>query len=209
MNEFDTLFEALKITEPPLQKEIRTHAVIEDYPKGVFVVEQEKYIKWLAIVIRGTVRVWQEEEDCEILLYYVNPLETCSLSLAATFKDYKSLVHARTENNTTLIKIPVRFVKQWSFEYQSWFRFTTQSFITSYEDLLISYKSLDFKRIGERLYDYIIHSKELCNNKLLISHKALANELGTTREVISRLLKQMEDEGLLKLHFKMIELIKS
>ncbi len=57
MNEFDTLFEALKITEPPLQKEIRTHAVIEDYPKGVFVVEQEKYIKWLAIVIRGTVRV--------------------------------------------------------------------------------------------------------------------------------------------------------
>ena len=209
MNEFDTLFEALKNTEPPLQKEIRTHTVIEDYPKGVFVVEQEKYIKWLAIVIRGTVRVWQEEEDREILLYYVNPLETYSLSLAATFKDYKSLVHARTENNTTLIKIPVRFVKQWSFEYQSWFRFTTQSFITSYEDLLISYKSLAFKRIEERLYDYIIHSKELCNNKLLISHKALANELGTTREFISRLLKQMEDEGLLKLHFKMIELIKS
>jgi len=57
MNEFDTLFEALKNTEPPLQKEIRTHTVIEDYPKGVFVVEQEKYIKWLAIVIRGTVRV--------------------------------------------------------------------------------------------------------------------------------------------------------
>jgi CRP/FNR family transcriptional regulator, anaerobic regulatory protein len=74
---------------------------------------------------------------------------------------------------------------------------------------LISYKSLVFKRIGERLYDYIIHSKELCKNKLHISHKALANELGTTREVISRLLKQMEDEGLLKLHFKMIELIKS
>ena len=93
MNEFDTLFEALKITEPPLKKEIRTHAVIEDYPKGVFVVEQEKYIKWLAIVIRGTVRVWQEE-DHEILLYYENPLETCSLSLAATFKDYKlSLIH--------------------------------------------------------------------------------------------------------------------
>lgn len=48
-------------------------------------------------MIRGTVRVWQEEEDREILLYYVNPLETCSLSLAATFKDYKSLVHARTK----------------------------------------------------------------------------------------------------------------
>lgn len=173
MNEFDTLFEALKNTEPPLQKEIRTHTVIEDYPKGVFVVEQEKYIKWLAIVIRGTVRVWQEEEeDCEILLYYVNPLETYSLSLAATFKDYKSLVHARTENNTTLIKIPVRFIKQWSFEYQSWFRFTTQSFITSCEDLLISYKSLAFKKIGERLYDYIIHSKNFAtiNSSFLIKH---------------------------------------
>jgi CRP/FNR family transcriptional regulator len=103
----------------------------------------------------------------------------------------------------------VRFVKQWSFEYQSWFRFTTQSFITSYEDLLVSYKSLAFKRIGERLYDYLIYSKELSENKIHISHKALANELGTTREVISRLLKQMEEEGRLKLHFKMIELIKS
>ena len=209
MNEFEILFEALKITEPILQKEILTHGVLEKYPKGVFVVEQDKYIKWLAIVIQGSVRVWQEEEDREILLYYVNSLETCSLSLAATFKDYKSLVHVRTENNTTFIKILVRFVKQWSFEYQSWFRFTTQSFITSYEDLLVSYKSLAFKRIGERLYDYLIYSKELSENKIHISHKALANELGTTREVISRLLKQMEEEGRLKLHFKMIELIKS
>ena len=209
MNEFEVLFEALKITEHTLQKEILTHGVLGQYPKGVFVVEQDKYIKWLAIVIHGSVRVWQEEEEREILLYYVNPLETCSLSLAATFKDYKSLVHARTENNTTLIKIPVRFVKQWSFEYQSWFRFTTQSFITSYEDLLMSYKSLAFKRIGERLYDYLIYSKELSENKIHISHKALANELGTTREVISRLLKQMEEEGRLKLHFKMIELINS
>jgi len=83
----------------------------------------------------------------------------------------------------------VRCVKQWSFEYQSWFRFTTQSFITSYEDLLMSDKSLAFKRIGERLYDYLIYSKELSENKIHISHKALANELGTTREVISRLLK--------------------
>ena len=79
MNEFEVLFEALKITEPTLQKEILIH---------------------------GSFRVWQKEEEREILLYYVNPLETCSLSLEATFKDYKSLVHARTENNTTLIKSP-------------------------------------------------------------------------------------------------------
>jgi CRP/FNR family transcriptional regulator len=76
MNEFEILFEALKITEPILQKEILTHGVLEKYPKGVFVVEQDKYIKWLAIVIQGSVRVWQEEEDREILLYYVNSLET-------------------------------------------------------------------------------------------------------------------------------------
>ena len=92
--------------EPRLQKEILTHGVLGQYPKGVFVAEQDKCIKWLAIVIHGSVRVWQEEEEREILLYYVNPLETCSLSLEATFKDYKSLVHARTENNTTLIKSP-------------------------------------------------------------------------------------------------------
>tara|TARA_B110000046_G_scaffold183152_1_gene218659 strand:+ start:1611 stop:1835 length:225 start_codon:yes stop_codon:yes gene_type:complete len=74
---------------------------------------------------------------------------------------------------------------------------------------LIFYKILAFKRIGERLFDYLIYSKELFENKIHISRKALANELGNTREVISRLLKQMEEEGGLKLHFKMIELIKS
>ena len=149
MNEFEILFEALKITEPILQKEILTHGVLEKYPKGVSVVEQDKYIKWLAIVIQDSVRVWQEEEDREISLYYVNPLETCSLSLAVTFKDWRAF------------------------------------------------------------YDYLIYSKELSENKIHISHKELANELGNTREVISRLLKQMGEEGRLKLHFKMIELIKS
>ena len=58
MYEFEILFEALKITEPTLQKEILTHVVLEQYPKGVFVVEQDKYIKWLAIVIHGSVRAW-------------------------------------------------------------------------------------------------------------------------------------------------------
>jgi len=72
------------------------------------------------------------------------------------------------------------FVKKWSFEHQSWFRFTTQSFIMSYEDLLISFKSLVFKSIGERLDDYLIYSKELLENKIHFYNKALANELGTT-----------------------------
>lgn len=208
MTEFDQLFKALNIVEDNLKEEILKVGVVQTVAKNSFIVEQHKYIKWLAIVISGKVRVWQENEDRQILLYYVTPIQTCVLSLSATFRDCMSIVNAKTEEDTTIIKIPVRYASQWSFKYKSWNKFTTDSFIISYEDLLHSYKNLAFNKIDKRLLDYLkIFSKKNNSSKIHLSHSQLAKEMGTTREVISKILKQFEISGIVDLKFKQIELL--
>lgn len=208
MTEFNQLFKTLGITEENLKQDILRVGIIQTVPKNSFIVEQQKYIKWLALVISGKVRVWQENEDRQILLYYVNPVQTCVLSLSAAFRDCKSLVNAKTEEETTIIKIPVRYVSEWSFKYKSWNQFTTDSFIFSYDDLLHSYKSLAFNKIDKRLLDYLkSFSKNNNSPHINLSHNQLAKEIGTTREVVSKILKQFELSGIVKLNFKQVELL--
>ena len=208
MTEFNQLFNALGITEENLKEDIHKVGVVQAVPKNSFIVEQHKYIKWLALVISGRVRVWQENEDRQILLYYVKPIQTCVLSLSATFQDCKSLVNAKTEEETTIVKLPVRCVTEWSFKYKSWNKFTTNSFITSYEDLLHAYKNLAFNKIDKRLLNYLqSFTKKNNTSSVDLSHSQLAKEIGTTREVISKILKQFELSGIVKLKFKQIELL--
>jgi CRP/FNR family transcriptional regulator len=208
MSEFNLLFKALNIVEEDLKAEIIQCGVVQTVPKHSYIVEQDKYIKWLAIVISGKVRVWQENEDRQILLYYVNPIETCVLSLSATFRDCKSVVNAKTVEETTIIKLPVRVVTAWSFKYKSWNKFTTESFIFSYEDLLHSYKNLAFNKIDKRVLDYLhTYAKKNKSLSIPLSHSQLAKEIGTTREVISKILKQFELLGLVNLKIKQIELL--
>ncbi len=208
MTEFDQLFKALNIVEDNLKEEILKVGILQTVPENSFIVEQHKYIKWLALVISGKVRVWQENEDRQILLYYVNPVQTCVLSLSATFRDCKSIVNAKTKEETTIIKIPVRYAAEWSFKYKSWNTFTTNSFIFSYEDLLHSYKNLAFNKIDKRLLDYIQSVSKKNNSPYIkLSHSQLAKEIGTTREVVSKILKQFELTGVVNLRFKQIEVI--
>lgn len=207
--EFQQLFKALKVSEYKLQKEILQVGIIQTIPQDSFIVEQDKYIKWLVLVINGKVRVWQEHIDRQILLYYVRPIQTCVLSLSATFSDCKSVVNAKTEEETIVIKLPVRHVNSWNFKYKSWNDFTTHSFINSYEDLLHSFKNLAFNKIDKRLLNYL-RSEAQNNpwNQVSISHSQLAKEIGTTREVVSKILKQLELSGIVRLEFKKIEVLK-
>lgn len=208
MKEFNQLFNALGVTEENLKEAILKVGVVQTVPKNSFIVEQHKYIKWLALVITGKVRVWQENEDRQILLYYVNPIQTCVLSLSATFRDCKSLVNSKTEEETIIVKLPVRYVTEWSFKYKSWNTFTTNSFIASYEDLLHSYKNLAFNKIDKRLLDYLqSFAKKNNSQNINLSHSQLAKEIGTTREVVSKILKQFELSAIVKLNFKQIELL--
>ncbi|WP_338410399.1 Crp/Fnr family transcriptional regulator [uncultured Flavobacterium sp.] len=196
----------LRITEQELQDELQEKSSITTHKKGDFIIKNNQYIKVLKIVLQGKVRVYQENDEREILIYYLNAMETCTLSLSACFEDCKSSVNAIVEEECTILNIPVRFVRDWNFKYKSWNTFTTNTFRESYNHLINQYSNLAFQPLKDRLFDYLVSK---ANNAIIKkSHQQLAKELGTTREVISRLLKTLESNGKLTLGQKEIQILK-
>ncbi|MCK8521534.1 Crp/Fnr family transcriptional regulator [Aquimarina sp. D1M17] len=180
----------LPILEQELKEALLEHSNISRHEKGDFIIKNNEYIKVLKIVLDGKVRVYQANEDREILIYYLNAMETCTLSLSACFEDCKSTVNAIVEENCSILNIPVRFVRDWNFKYKSWNTFTTNTFRESYNHLINQYSTLAFQPLKDRLFDYL--TSKASNGIVKKSHQELARELGTTREVISRLLKNLE-----------------
>jgi len=193
---------SVKITEQELKNELRNNSTLTAHRKGDFIIKKNEYIKVLKIVLQGRVRVYQENEEREILIYYLNEMETCTLSLSACFEDCKSSVNAVVEEECVILNIPVRYVRDWNFKYKSWNTFTTNTFRESYNYLITQYSNLAFQPLKDRLFDYL-KTKE---NKAIVkkSHLELARELGTSREVISRILKDLEKNGKLRLKQKEI-----
>ena len=201
----DQFITQLRITEQELKDELKACSSITTHSKGDFIITNGQYIKVLKVVLKGKVRVYQENEEREILIYYLNPMETCTLSLSACFEDCKSTVNAIVEEECTILNIPVRFVRDWNFKYKSWNTFTTNTFRESYHHLINQYANLAFQPLKDRLFDYLISKAD--HNIVKKSHQQLAKELGTTREVISRLLKKLEKNNQLQLKQKEIVLL--
>ncbi|MFC5046527.1 Crp/Fnr family transcriptional regulator [Aquimarina hainanensis] len=192
----------LQITNQELINELHHCSNITTHKKGDLLIKNNEYIKVLKIVLQGKVRVYQANEDREILIYYLNDMETCTLSLSACFEDCKSTVNAIVKEDSTILNIPVRFVKDWNFKYKSWNAFTTKTFRESYNYLIHQYSTLAFQPLKDRLFNYLISKAD--NSIVKKSHQQLAHELGTTREVISRLLKTLEKNDLISLGQKQI-----
>ena len=208
MDSFDLFFKQLAIHEPALRQEIRQHASITSHKNKEQIIRTGEYIKVLKILLKGRIRVFQENEDREILIYYLAPLETCTLSLSACFGDCQSTVNAIVEEEALVLNIPVQYVRDWGNQYPSWNNFTINTFRHSYNVLMDNYAQLAFKTLNERLLEYLLNNAHQQGNDILaMSHQQIANELGTTREVVSRLLKKLEKEQRIKLGQKSIQVI--
>ena len=164
-------------------------------------------MKILPVVITGQIRVFQSRDDREVLLYYVEPGQTCMMSLSACFFNSQSPSQAVATCNTVILAVPVRFISIWQKKYDSWNNFVIRTFRIRYDELLETVEGLAFQNVRERLLHYFDKEKQKVHSRgISVSHHQLANELGTTRVVISRILKQLENEGRLKLYRGTIEL---
>lgn len=203
------LFKKLKsFSEPELQKEILKHGKILKASKGDILIKEGQYLNFLPIVINGLLRVYQENEDREILLYYVGPEQTCMMSLSAAYFDYYSTANGIAMEPSEILVLPAHFIAEWQLKYPSWNKFIIKTFKSRYDELLIAFGNVAFKPIQVRVKEYFLaYVKNEGTNKIPISHQILANELGTTRVVISRILKQFEKENLVKLYRGYIQLI--
>ena len=168
----------------------------------IVLAESGKYMKMIPLVLEGLIRVFRNdyERDREILLYYIPEGQTCMMSLVASFANMKSQVHAITERKSELLLIPTAKVREWQIKYSKWNQFIINTFLGRYTELLNTINDLSFKHIDERVFNYLIqYYHRHGDHRVKLTHQKLANELGTTRVVISRILKDLEHKGHIKL----------
>lgn len=199
-NPTDLLKKLPFFTEPGFKEELLEHAQVATFNKGDVIVRDGQYVKFLPIVLKGAIRVYQQKEDREILLYYVRAEQTCTMSLAAAYFDNKSTSHDVVAEPTEVLIFPARLIDQWQLKYPSWNRFVMNMFRTRYDELIGSFQGIAFDPINVRVLEYLKDKAKKNENKLIeLSHQELADELGTTRVVISRILKDYEKQGQIKL----------
>lgn len=190
----DTVLKACLPGLPPLiLKEIAEHASIKLFKPKAHVVSQGEAIRFLPIVIEGSVKVCCDEDTIQFLLYYVNSGESCIFSYAHMFGDSPAEFHAIAEVESKLALLPIDKVKEWFQKYPAFSQMILKGYQKHYDDLLHSVKQITCYNLEERLINYLKNKAGFEKTDLLkISHQAIANDLGTSREVISRLIKKLE-----------------
>lgn len=194
------LFSHLRsFSEPELQDEMHAHGKVISANKGDIVIKEGQRLDFLPIVISGSIRVYQQWEDREILLYYVRPQETCMMSLSSAYFNNISSANGMAMEPTQILVLPAKLIAEWQLKYPSWNKFIIHTFRNRYDELLSSFGSVAFDPVPARVKQYLMNRAKTDGTKNInVSHQSLANELGTTRVVVSRILKQFEQEGLLR-----------
>lgn len=183
-----------------LQREVLHNGEIVSFNKGDVVVREGQYVKFLPIVLEGSIRVFQQKNERELLLYYVTPQQTCTMSLAAAYFDNKSTSFGVAVEPTDAFVFPSHLIMEWQLKYPSWNKYVMRMFRTRYDELLKAFETVTFEHIDARITQYLKRKMQQENSRTInISHQRLANEIGTTRVVVSRILKQFEKDKKIKL----------
>jgi CRP/FNR family transcriptional regulator, anaerobic regulatory protein len=197
------------IFEKELIDEISESGSVNSIKAGDSIIEPGNYIKFIPVIVSGLLKVMRrDDEGNEILLYYIGKGETCAMSLHCCVAQSKSDILAIAEEDTVLLSIPVIKMEEWNRKYSSWSRFVMQAYNTRFTEILLAIDGIAFKKVDERLEQYLINLSELTKSQILeVGHQQIADELHSSREVISRLLKIMENNGRIKMGRNKIELL--
>ncbi len=198
------------ITEPELQNLILNLGQVMTFRPGQIIIDYGQYIRFVPLVLEGSVKVMRMNPDGkEIILYYLIPGETCSLTFSCCLTQKQSEVRTEAEEKTIILGIPFQYMDEWFGKYVSWKNFILGTMEDRMNKLLQTIDSIAFKKMDERLLLYL-KEKAVATNSFIItsSHQQIADDLHASREAISRLLKIMENEGLIKLGRNRIELTK-
>lgn len=188
-------------SSPELVEKLYLNGNKKIYREGDIILDENSSIRSIPIVMKGMIKVIRTEEDGrEILLYYIQAGESCIMSFLGGMHNEKSIVKAEVEEDAEILFLPVDKVSLFIKEYPEWLDYIFRLYHKRFEELLDIINAIAFKKVDERLLNLLIKKTEISQSKtIIITHEQLANELGTARVVVSRLLKQLEDTGKLKL----------
>ncbi|MEM1258416.1 MAG: Crp/Fnr family transcriptional regulator [Bacteroidota bacterium] len=195
--------------EVPLLNEIAEIGVFLNFKEGQKIMEIGEYIKGMPLLISGVIKILREDDEGdELLLYYLEHGDTCSMTMACCLGDTKSEIRAIAETEVCLVLVPIRKMEEWISKYRSWRNFVFESYHSRLNELLHTIDNIAFKNMDQRLVDYLKEKARINqSNTVKNTHQEIAFDLHSSRVVMSRLLKKLEVMGKIKLHRNSIELV--
>ncbi|SDX07783.1 MULTISPECIES: Crp/Fnr family transcriptional regulator [Flavobacteriales] len=177
--------------------------------EGDKLIEIGDYLRSMPLLISGAIKILREDsEGDELLLYFLEPGDTCAMTLTCCLGQKKSEIRALAELDTTLVMIPVQKMEEWMGRFKSWRNFVLASYHTRLMEMLDTIDSIAFLNMDERLVKYLRDKKNIAKTDVIAStHQEIAYELHTSRVVVSRLLKKLESMGKIALNRNSIKII--
>jgi CRP/FNR family transcriptional regulator len=205
----DALEKFKLVFEPKLLEEFEEKATEVNIKAGETILDYGQIVRSMPIIASGTVKVSRMDEDGkEILLYYVNAQESCAMTFTCCMEQFPSEIKAVAEDDVVMLTVPISVMDEWLRKYSTWKSFVMSTIRSRFNEMLHTIDQIAFQKLDERLKHYLQQKAKHSGSKLLnLSHEEIARDLATSRVVISRLLKKLENDDLLLLYRNQIKLL--
>ncbi len=198
------------LNEPDLVNGIAQYGQLHTFEAGQVIMDFGDYVRLVPLIVEGSIKVLREDEEGlhELLLYYLNPGDTCSMSFSCCMMQKRSDIRTIAEMDSTIIGLPIQKVDEWMMRFPSWKNFVMRSYDNRMRELIHAIDQVAFHKLDERLLHYL-EQKSAANNHAIIetTHIEIAHDLNTSRETVTRLLKKLEKLNKIRQSRHKIELL--
>ena len=198
------------IFEPALLEELRHYGKVVTLPADTVILEDGQKVLHMPLVLKGSIKVSRLEEDGrELLLYYVNAKEGCAMTFTCCLQNNTSQIKAVAEEDVTLLSVPVQQMDEWMMKFPSWKNYVMNTMHQRFNEMLKTIDQIAFQKLDERLVHYLKEKSKVTGSSLInLSHEQIAVEMASSRVVISRLLKKLEQDNKVLLYRNQIKLLR-
>ena len=196
--------------EPALLKEMELKARMISAKEGAVILDIGQTVRSIPLLLQGVLKITRiDEQGKELLLYYLHANESCAMTFTCCMQQYPSEIKASAESDVEYLAVPVSAMDEWLTKYPSWKSFVMRTIRSRFNELLNAIDQLAFQKLDERLEHYLKEKSRSTGSTLInLSHEQIANDMASSREVISRLLKRLENEGKVLLYRNQIKIMK-
>jgi CRP/FNR family transcriptional regulator len=197
------------VFEPALLAELEANCMLMTIKGGDTMLNPGQTIRAVPLLLNGTFKVSRvNDEGQEILLYYVKEGEGCAMTFTCCMMSHFSVIRGTAEEDSELLCVPMDVIDGWMLKYPTWKRFVMQTILNRFTEILKSIDDIAFKKLDDRLVNYLKEKAKTTGSSLInLTHQQIGDDLGTSRVVISRLLKKLEIDNKLLLYYNQIKLL--
>ena len=197
------------VFEQELLEEIDELSQCASFSVGEVIIDYGQIIRQMPLIIKGSVKILrQDESGHELFLYYINAHETCAMTFTCCMMRNASEIKAVAEDDVDMLLLPIDVMDKWMMKYTTWKSFIMRTIMLRFNELLKTIDQIAFQQLDERLIHYLTEKSKTNNSTLLnLSHQVIADDLASSRVVISRLLKKLENDKKILLYRNQIKLL--